>query len=200
VRYERLFNVLFGLSILCWAILGLYHSLSNSEFGIVRIIISVLNFTVGILVLSRRPIIALANKKDTLLCIPSFICAGLLFKLTKPILEWNLFSEILFSVGGIITILSFIGLGKSFAILPDKREIKKDKLYGMLRHPAYFGESLMLLSCALSGSTNWSWIVFLLFIPLLILRIIIEEKFLMRFKEYEIYSDNVKWRLIPFLW
>jgi len=200
VRYERLFNVLFGLSILCWAILGLYHSFSNSEFGIVRIIISVLNFTVGILVLSRRPIIALANERDTLLCIPSFICAGLLFKLTKPILEWNLFAETLFSIGGIITILSFLELGKSFAVLPDKREIKKDKFYSIIRHPAYFGESIMLLSCVLSASTNWSWIVFILFIPFLILRIITEENFLLKFKEYEIYSNHVKWKLIPFLW
>ena len=200
MQHERLFNVLFGLSILSWAFIGIYFGQVNSEVGIVRITVFILNFLVGILVLIRRPIIALANTTDTLLCIPSFLCAGLLFKLTIPVMDWDFKVQVLFTLGGTITILSFLELGRSFAILPDKRKIKKGTLYQVIRHPAYFGESLMLLACAISATTYWSWLVLIIFFPFLFLRILKEERFLVKFKEYESYAKNTRWRLFPYLW
>ncbi len=71
--------------------------------------------------------------------------------------------------------------------------------YRLVRHPAYAGESLMLIGCiAAIGGLAWLWLPVML--PVLIARIIAEERVLRQLPAYVEYADCVRWRLIPGVW
>ena len=195
---ERLFNLALGISFFFWAIDGLYES---EKITFVRIGVSCLNGCVGFLLLFRADAIRFGNYKSILLALPSLILGGLIFSLSKDFVEWPIFTEIAFGVGLIITILSFISLGKSFSILPQVRKIVNGGMYRLIRHPAYLGECTLLISCVIE-STNpfYSIVAFVGYTPLIIIRIRVEEKLLLSQVDYILYADQTKWRLIPGIW
>jgi len=195
---ERLFNVVLGLSFLFWAFAGI---IKDDQLSMVRIGVASLNTCVGILLIIRANVIKYGNSKSILLSLPSLIAGGLLFRLTHDFTNWSLISELLFGFGLIITIVSFITLGKNFAILPQLRKLVGSGLYGYVRHPAYVGESLLLIACFIaSEKLLYSGIAFICFIPLIIIRIMEEERLLLANSDYETYAERVKWRMIPWVW
>ena len=125
---------------------------------------------------------------------------GVLFKLSLPLSDWNLYLIIFFLLGGLITVISFVFLGRSFAIFPGKRQIVSKGFYKIIRHPSYFGEIIMIAVCAIANAGYLSLVIFLGFIPALIYRIYVEEKLLLQDAEYQKYGIETKWRLIPYLW
>jgi protein-S-isoprenylcysteine O-methyltransferase Ste14 len=73
--------------------------------------------------------------------------------------------------------------------------------YALVRHPMYFGVLLMFLSTPLALGSYWAMIPSLLIIPILVARILNEEKVLVRDLDgYREYRQKVKYRLIPGLW
>ena len=74
-------------------------------------------------------------------------------------------------------------------------------LYGIVRHPMYLGTLLMFLPLSLILGSFWGAIPFALYLALIIVRIISEEKLLTEELEgYKEYKLKVKYRLIPFIW
>lgn len=74
-------------------------------------------------------------------------------------------------------------------------------LYGMVRHPMYFATLLLFLAIPLVLNSFYSLAIFVLFIPVLVIRIINEEKVLTKeLAGYVDYKKKVKYRLIPFIW
>jgi len=74
-------------------------------------------------------------------------------------------------------------------------------LYGIVRHPMYFACLLLFLSFPLVLGSFWAFICFLVFIPLFVIRILDEEKLLVKeLPGYEEYRKKVRYRLIPFVW
>ena len=74
-------------------------------------------------------------------------------------------------------------------------------LYGIIRHPMYLSTLLLFLSMPLVLGSIFSFIIFLIYPFILVIRIKNEEQLLE--KELEGYSDykkRVKNRLIPFIW
>ena len=73
--------------------------------------------------------------------------------------------------------------------------------YGLVRHPGYVGILLFFASFNL-GFGRWSGVAFAaLWIVLLVARIIPEERFLHRHLDgYGDYTQQVRWRLIPWIW
>ena len=197
---ERILNILLGLSLLYWSFAGFYAAYATAQITRIAILISLLNFTVGLLIIFRMPLIKAATSTALLISLPAFIAAGLLFKLAKPAMAWTDTAEILFISGGAITIISFLFLGKSFAILPGMRIVVSKGMYRLVRHPAYLGESLMVIACLLSAETYWSILVFSFFVPGIILRIRAEENLLFKSPYYAQYASRVTKRLIPFVW
>jgi protein-S-isoprenylcysteine O-methyltransferase Ste14 len=197
---ERILNILLGLSLIYWSIAGFHAAYSATEITRLSILISLLNLTVGLLIIFRMPLIKAASTKALLISLPAFIAGGVLFKLAKPLIDWSLTVEILFTCGGAITIFSFLFLGKSFAILPGMRNVVSKGMYRLVRHPAYLGESLMVIACVISAQTYWSILVFACFIPGIIIRIRAEEALLFESPYYAQYAKGVPRRLIPFIW
>jgi protein-S-isoprenylcysteine O-methyltransferase Ste14 len=76
-----------------------------------------------------------------------------------------------------------------------------DGLYGVIRHPMYFGVILFILAVPLVLSSWWAFIPGLFIVGLFILRTWREDRMLLDGLEgYVAYSQQVRFRLIPGLW
>ncbi len=74
-------------------------------------------------------------------------------------------------------------------------------LYSVVRHPMYLATILLFLSIPLILGSWWSFIVFLFYPILIVVRIQNEEKVLAEQLEgYCQYRKKVKYKLIPFIW
>ena len=74
-------------------------------------------------------------------------------------------------------------------------------LYGIVRHPMYLATLLLFLAIPLVLGSWVSFAVMLLTVPVLVLRIISEERVLAEGLEgYEAYREKVCYRLLPGIW
>ena len=73
--------------------------------------------------------------------------------------------------------------------------------YSMVRHPMYSGMLLLILATPIALGSYVAFPPFLLWLPLLVMRIGNEEEVLKReLKGYKEYCKKVKWRLVPGVW
>jgi len=74
-------------------------------------------------------------------------------------------------------------------------------VYAIVRHPMYFGVSLMYTVSPLALGSCWAMIPGALIIPVLVARIVDEEAALEKdLPGYIEYKQKTKYRLIPFVW
>lgn len=74
-------------------------------------------------------------------------------------------------------------------------------LYGLVRHPMYSATLFLFLTMPLILGSVYSLVVFLAYPPIIIKRILGEERFLRKeLSGYSAYQQRVKYRLIPFVW
>ncbi len=74
-------------------------------------------------------------------------------------------------------------------------------LYGIVRHPMYFGALVMSLGVPLALGSYWGLLIVLVVVPVLALRIIDEENMLVgELPGYDDYRNKVRARLIPGVW
>lgn len=73
--------------------------------------------------------------------------------------------------------------------------------YGIVRHPMYFGVTIMYLASPLALGSYWALLPAVLIIPILVARILNEEQVLLRdLPGYAEYRQKVKYRLLPGVW
>jgi protein-S-isoprenylcysteine O-methyltransferase Ste14 len=73
--------------------------------------------------------------------------------------------------------------------------------YALVRHPMYLGVTLMYLASPLALGSYWALLPALLIVPILVARIINEEKVLERdLAGYREYTQITKYRLLPGVW
>ena len=144
-------------------------------------------------------------KLSGLMFIIGFIVAGLDYKY-----QWFQLPNIVSYVFIVIFLISYF----MWAIVLKQntylsRTIKVDNnqkvidtgLYSIVRHPMYTATLFLFLSMPLILGSFLSFIIFLLYPILIIIRIINEEKFLLKnLNGYAEYIKKVKYRLIPFIW
>ena len=74
-------------------------------------------------------------------------------------------------------------------------------LYGIVRHPMYMATTVLFLAMPLVLDSPLSFLILLLYIPLIAKRIKNEEMVLEEGLEgYKEYKKKVKYRVIPFIW
>ena len=74
-------------------------------------------------------------------------------------------------------------------------------LYSVVRHPMYMSATIMFTACPLVLASYYALIPILLLPPLLVYRIINEEKVLRTgLAGYADYTRRVRYRMIPFIW
>lgn len=72
--------------------------------------------------------------------------------------------------------------------------------YHLIRHPIYIAMLLMALGFLVNDFSWWRMIIFLFLLIITILKLKLEEKFLLKhFKEYKSYQKKTK-KLIPFVY
>jgi len=196
---ESIFNILLGLSIIAWGAMGLYKG-TFQEPSLIRFLSSILNFFIGFLIIFRNPVLKSGSHFSILISLPSFLLGGMLFKMAHPFNVWPISLEIAFATGVLVTLISFLYLGKNFAIFPNLRAISKQGPYRLIRHPAYAAEILLTASCCLANFNVITISIFTLFLFFLHFRIEEEEKLLSESKEFIKYKSIVKWKLVPHLW
>jgi protein-S-isoprenylcysteine O-methyltransferase Ste14 len=194
-RIERACNLCLGLSVLSWSVLALFQ-----PFALPRLVIALLNAAVGVLLIARAPLVASGSAQALLLSLPGVVIAGLAIKLSAPLGSWPWPAEALFGAGGALAATSFIALGRSFAILPALRGVVAGGPYRLVRHPAYLGELLMVLACLLAGPSWPTAVAAGAAVPLVLLRIHLEERLLSRDPRYAAYAARTRFRLLPGLW
>jgi protein-S-isoprenylcysteine O-methyltransferase Ste14 len=73
--------------------------------------------------------------------------------------------------------------------------------YALVRHPMYAGGLIMLIGTPLALGSWWGLFAVLLILPVLIWRLLDEERFLRQnLPGYVEYQTKVKYRLLPFIW
>ena len=83
----------------------------------------------------------------------------------------------------------------------ENQKIIDTGLYGIVRHPMYIATILMFLSVPLILGSLISFVIFLFYPVIIIMRIQNEEKILAEgLSGYQEYQKKVKYKLIPFIW
>jgi len=160
----------------------------------------VLSLAVGLLFLRRSDVHREPTWRLVLLALPALGVPVWAEEASSPIAEWPLHAELSFAMGGALTAVALLVLGRSFAILPAVRRIVTKGPYRVIRHPAYAGELIMVASCLLARP-GWSTVAALVAgLPLVGLRIAAEERLLRSEAGYGEYKKRVRWRLLPLVW
>ena len=135
----------------------------------------------------------------------SFILAGLNFRFKLLVLpSWAS------CIGAVLFLLAYILYAEVLrenAYLSRTVEVQKNQkvvdtgLYGIVRHPMYMTTLDLFLSMPIVLGSFFSFIVNLLYIPIISKRIKNEEKVLEEGLEgYSEYKNKVKYKVIPFVW
>ena len=83
----------------------------------------------------------------------------------------------------------------------ENQKVVDTGLYGIVRHPMYMATTLLFLAMPLVLASPISFLILLLYIPLIAKRIRNEESVLEEGLEgYKEYKTKVRYRMIPFIW
>ncbi len=139
------------------------------------------------------------------LFVAGFIVAGLDHRF-----GWSHFPAFLLVLGSVLLLISYAlyaevirenaYLSRTIRV-QEGQSVVDTGLYAIVRHPMYSATLLLFLSFAIVLGSLWTFLCFLLFIPLFAIRIQNEEKVLLKdLNGYDLYRKKVKYRLIPFIW
>src|SRR4029453_12815286 len=103
--------------------------------------------------------------------------------------------------------ISLVALGRSLGIAPADRGLVQHGPYRFIRHPLYAFEALFFLGWLMNVQmqehgwvgrhTAWAGVIIAVWAVLQVGRIVREERILGGYNEYR---QQVRWRLIPFVW
>ena len=140
-----------------------------------------------------------------LMFLAAFIIAGLNYRF-----KWIMFPNSIVIIGVIIFLLSYLlfaevlrenaYLSRTIEVVENQKVVDTG-LYGIVRHPMYMATLFLFLSMPLILNSPISFVIMLVYIPIIIKRIKNEEKVLEKeLQGYKEYKKKIKYRLIPYIW
>ena len=155
------------------------------------------------------------SEQSTLQKIVSTIALASLFVL--PILSgldhrfgWSQMPLFVSLIGDALLVFSFIMFYFVFRVnsygagniqVEQGQEVISTGPYALVRHPMYDGSLVMGIGMALALGSWWTLVLLVIMIPVLIIRVLDEEKVLARgLPGYTTYEQQVRYRLVPYLW
>ncbi len=176
-------------------------AISVSNGNPLRVAVAAVPLVVGILLLLERPVRCSGSFGQAMACLPAITLAGPVLAFAAPWSDWTHFNTALLGSGVVITVVSLSTLGRSFGIFPAARRVVHSGPYRWVRHPAYLGQLLILTACGLSVSPQMGGLTMLVATACLGLRIRAEEQVLTeQWASYREYTQQVPWKLMPFIW
>ena len=144
-------------------------------------------------------------KLSGLLFIAAFVVAGFNWRYAWLVLpDWIVWSA---AVVFILCYLLYAEVMRENAYLSRTIEVQEGQrvvdtgLYSVVRHPMYTATTLLFLAMPLVLASPISSLIMLLYIPLIIVRIIHEERYLkVNLEGYTEYTKRIRYRLIPYIW
>ena len=100
-------------------------------------------------------------------------------------------------VSVIIIVYSLLSLGRNIGFIPAQRRIVTRGAYRFVRHPIYTGTFVSLLAFVLRAFSALNLTIAVVLIASLMLRGVIEERFLREDAGYAAYLQEVRWRWFP---
>ena len=149
----------------------------------------------------QKSVVALSG----VMFIAAFVVAGLNFRYSWTVMpSWAVWSAVA------VFLLSYIMyaevlrenayLSRTIGVQENQKVIDTG-LYGMVRHPMYSATVLLFLSMPLVLGSLPSFVIMLVYIPLIMKRIRNEEVVLLKGLDgYADYCKRVKYKIIPFIW
>ena len=140
-----------------------------------------------------------------LMFIAAFVVAGLNWRFQWLVLpNWAVWlAAVLFLFGYILyaeVLRENTYLSRTIEV-QDNQEVIDTGLYGVARHPMYMATLILFLAMPLVLASPISFLIMLLYIPLIAKRIRNEEAVLEQgLKGYSEYKQRVKYKVIPFIW
>lgn len=142
---------------------------------------------------------------SALMFIAAFVVAGLNFRFSWIVLpDWVtyvaagifLFSYVLFAE----VLRENAYLSRTVEVQDDQKVIDTG-LYGLVRHPMYMSTLFLFLSMPLVLGSIISFVIMLVYIPIIAMRVRNEEQVLEAgLKGYTDYKRKVRHKVIPFIW
>jgi protein-S-isoprenylcysteine O-methyltransferase Ste14 len=102
--------------------------------------------------------------------------------------------------GVIVSECSRIYLGRRFGFLPANRGIVASGPFGIVRHPIYSGWFVLTLGLVMAYPTLHNALMLAMTVPVMIMRIDLEERLLAQDLAYRAYCKKTRYRLIPFIY
>jgi protein-S-isoprenylcysteine O-methyltransferase Ste14 len=100
-------------------------------------------------------------------------------------------------VSVIIIVYSLLSLGRNIGFIPAQRKVVTRGAYRFVRHPIYTGTFVSLLAFVLRAFSVLNLTMVTVLIALLMLRGVVEERFLREDAGYAAYLQEVRWRWFP---
>ena len=137
--------------------------------------------------------------------IAAFVVAGLNYRYVWTVMpSWAVWSAVALFL---LSYAMYAEVMRENAYLSRTIEVQEEQtvietgLYGIVRHPMYSATILLFLSMPLVLGSLPSFVIMLVYIPLIVKRIKNEEKVLLAgLAGYDAYCSKVKYRLLPLVW
>ncbi len=116
---------------------------------------------------------------------------------------FSLLGDVLVALGLFIDLLVFRenSYGASNIRVEETQKVTSTGPYAIVRHPMYTGVIIMVLGVPLALGSWWGLAIIALVMPVLMWRILDEEKLLEKdLTGYKEYEQKVRYRLMPYLW
>lgn len=108
-------------------------------------------------------------------------------------------SQALLALSLAIIIWARLSLGRNIGFIPAQRRIVSTGIYAYVRHPIHIGYTLFLLSYLLQSFSIINCTIIGVGILFVLIKSIIEERFLCESQEYQMYFNRVRYRWIPYI-
>jgi protein-S-isoprenylcysteine O-methyltransferase Ste14 len=155
-----------------------------------------------------------AEKEPTQRIIMSFASIGFIGLIVLPGIDhrfgWSHIPAYVAIVGDVLVALGWLGIffvfrensfsSATIELAADQRVISSGP-YARVRHPMYSAALVMLLGIPIALGSWWGVLIIAAIIPVLIWRLLDEERFLARnLPGYAAYQGRVRYRLLPLIW
>jgi protein-S-isoprenylcysteine O-methyltransferase Ste14 len=100
-------------------------------------------------------------------------------------------------VSAIIIVCSLLSLGRNIGFIPAQRRLVTHGAYRFVRHPIYTGTFISLFAFVLRAFSPLNLLIAVALIASLMLRGVVEERFLREDPAYAAYLTEVRWRWFP---
>ena len=144
-------------------------------------------------------------KLSALMFLAAFILAGLNFRFRWIVLpdwiSWTAAAIFLISYGLYAEVMRENAFLSRTIEVQENQQVVDTGLYGIVRHPMYMSTLFLFLAMPLVLGSVISFLIMLLYIPIIAKRIRNEEQVLEEGLEgYSEYKQKVKYKVIPFIW